>query len=210
MRVAIFISGRGSNMQRIVADSRQANCPYEVALIGSNRQNADGLRWAKEQQINSFDFSFGERNKDEVERDITQELERHDINMIALAGYMRVLGTKFVQHWHGRLINIHPSLLPAYRGLNVHERTINDGVHFAGCTVHYVVDELDAGPIIAQGITKISAHETSASLAAKLLPMEHELYPKALRALSTGQVKLDGMQAKIKPEVWDNLRLVHM
>jgi phosphoribosylglycinamide formyltransferase, formyltetrahydrofolate-dependent len=208
MRVAILISGRGSNMRRIVEDARLANCPYEIALICSNQQHSDGLHWAKEQNIPTFAFSLKGKDKDLVEEEISIELKRHDVTMVALAGYMRVLGDKFVQQWRGQLINVHPSLLPAYRGLNVHQRALDDGVHFAGCSIHYVVEELDAGPIIAQGIRPVSAEETSCSLAEKLLPLEHELYPRVLRALAHGHVQLDGMKAKIKPEVWNDLRLI--
>lgn len=196
-------------MQRLVEDAREPDCPYEIALICSNQQDSDGLKWAKEQNIPTLAFSLKGKNKDLVEEQVTLEMERHEINMIALAGYMRVLGNKFVQQWRGKLINVHPSLLPAYRGLNVHQRALDDGVHFAGCSIHFVVEELDAGPIIAQGIRPVTADETSTSLAEKLLPLEHKLYPRALRALALGDVKLDGMKAKIKPEVWNDLRLIH-
>ena len=173
-RVAILISGRGSNMQALI-DGAEG---YEVVLVASNRLHAPGLDMARAMAVPTFAF---EAKREAFEAALQRSLEDHRVGTIALAGYMRLLSPQFVDRWHGRILNIHPSLLPRHKGLDTHGRVLAAGETVTGCTVHMVSDELDSGAVIAQSEVAVLADDDAASLAARVLKAEHQLYPKALR-----------------------------
>ncbi len=181
-QVAVFISGTGSNMVALIEASRAPDCPYEVVCVLSNRPDAPGLNHARDLGVEAIAVDqapFG-KNREAHERTIHAELVTRNIEWVALAGYMRLLTPWFVGQWHGRLINIHPSLLPKYPGLDTHRRAIEAGDTEAGCTVHHVVAEMDAGPIIDRARVPVLVGDTPETLAARVLEAEHQLYPLAL------------------------------
>ena len=172
-RVAILISGRGSNMQALIEGARG----YQVMLVASNKLHAPGLDRARSLAVPTFAF---EAKRDEFEAALERSLHDHRVGTIALAGYMRILSPAFVDAWRGRIVNIHPSLLPRHKGLDTHNRVLAAGETVTGCTVHLVSDELDSGEIIAQAEVEVQPGDDAAALAARVLKAEHELYPKAL------------------------------
>jgi phosphoribosylglycinamide formyltransferase-1 len=192
-RTAVLISGRGSNMRALVEAARSPDYPAEIVLVLSNRADAGGIAFAKEAGIATavVDHKIY-AGRDEFEKSMQILLDLHRIELICLAGFLRVLTASFVQHWEGRLINIHPSLLPAYRGLDTHERALADGAKVHGCTVHFVVPALDDGPIIAQSSVPVLDGDTPETLAARVLVQEHILYPAALEAVASGTVRMNG------------------
>lgn len=193
-RTAILISGRGSNMTALIDAARAADYPAEIALVVSNKADAGGLAKAREAGIAADvveSKTFG-KDREAFERALHAVLERHAIEIVCLAGFMRILTPWFVRQWHGRMINIHPALLPAYPGLHTHERALADGATAHGATVHFVVPEMDAGPVIAQGSVPVKAGDTPDTLAARVLSIEHVIFPAALKALASGAVRLEG------------------
>ncbi len=192
-RVAILISGRGSNMQALVEAARAPDYPAEIALVISNRPEAPGLGWAKAAGIPTLalDHKLYE-NREHFEGQLQSVLEISKIDLVALAGFMRLMTAPFVERWRGRMINIHPSLLPAFKGLHTHEQALAAGVRISGCTVHFVSSEMDAGPIVAQAAVPVLPGDTPATLAARVLAAEHKLYPAALALVAEGRAVLDG------------------
>ena len=191
-RVAVLISGRGSNMQALVAAARSPDYPAEIAAVVANRPDAAGLAWAADQGIATIALdhkAFADRAAFDDHLDDT--LVAADIELIALAGFMRILTPAFVARWQGRMINIHPSLLPLFPGLDTHARALAAGVKIAGCTVHFVTAEMDVGPIIAQAAVPVAAGDTPASLAARVLAAEHRIYPQALAWVAAGAVAFE-------------------
>ncbi|MBV1701632.1 MAG: phosphoribosylglycinamide formyltransferase [Hyphomicrobiales bacterium] len=188
-RTAIFISGRGSNMEALVRAAQRPDFPAEIALVLSNRPNAAGLKFAKSCGIATAVVDhkiYAGRN--EFEAAMAHILAIHRIELICLAGFMRLLTASFVESWRGRMINIHPALLPQFKGLDTHARALAAGVSEHGCTVHFVVPEMDAGPIILQASVDILPGDTEASLSARVLAQEHRIYPLALAKLARGEV----------------------
>jgi phosphoribosylglycinamide formyltransferase-1 len=175
-RVAVLISGRGSNLRALVdgADG------YEVVLVASNKPQAAGLDWARSQGLPTWTWDSKRLSREAFEAALDQVLEDHGIGTIALAGYMRLLSAQFIAKWRGRIVNIHPSLLPAYRGLDTHARVLAAGETQTGCTVHLVTEELDAGRILASAKVAIEPGDIPAALEARVLAAEHRLYPAAL------------------------------
>lgn len=190
-RVAVLISGRGSNMQALVEAARAPGYPVEIALVISNRPDAPGLAWAKAEglPILALDHHLYE-SREHFEGQLQSVLGLAKIDLIALAGFMRLMTADFVNRWQGRMINIHPSLLPAFKGLETHERALAAGVRISGCTVHFVVPEMDAGPIIGQAAVPVLRNDTPETLAARVLAAEHRLYPAMLALLAQGQVRM--------------------
>ena len=183
--VAVLISGGGSNMAAIIEASRAPDCPYRVALALSNRPDARGLERARALGVKAEAIDhrpFG-KDREAHEREIDARLRAHGVEVVALAGYMRVLTPWLVERWAGRMLNIHPSLLPLHPGLDTHARAIAAGDAEAGCTVHLVTAGVDEGPILAQSRVPILAGDTAEALAARVLEAEHSLYPSALAAL---------------------------
>ncbi|MBW4330924.1 phosphoribosylglycinamide formyltransferase [Stakelama sp. CBK3Z-3] len=179
-RVGILISGRGSNMAALVEAAQAPECPYAVALVASDKPDAPGLGWATDNGVATFAQSPKRIAKAEYEAAIDGALRDAGVEVIALAGYMRLLSDDFVARWRGRIINIHPSLLPKYKGLDTHARAIAAGDRVAGCSVHIVTEELDGGAVLGQAEVPINADDTAESLAARVLMEEHRLYPKVL------------------------------
>jgi phosphoribosylglycinamide formyltransferase-1 len=191
-RTAILISGRGSNMVSLLEAARAPDYPAEIALVLSNRPDAGGLARAAASGIATAAVdhkAFPDRES--FERALDGALADAGIDLVCLAGFMRVLTPWFVERWTGRMLNIHPSLLPAFRGTHTHERALAEGVLLHGCTVHYVVPELDAGPIVAQAAVQVLPGDTPTTLGARVLEQEHVLYPQALRMVAGGVVRLE-------------------
>src|SRR5690349_16867499 len=192
-RVAILISGRGSNMAALIRAAAAADFPAEIALVISNRADAEGLKKAGASGIATTTIEskpFNDRSA--FEAVLQSTLDQHRIDLICLAGFMRLFTAEFVQRWYGRMLNIHPSLLPAFPGLEPQARALRAGVKISGATVHFVIPETDAGPILMQGAVAVSDHDTSETLSERILEVEHRIYPDALRLLATGAVQLDG------------------
>ncbi len=180
VRVGVLISGRGSNMQALAEYKRIADPAYELVLVASNVPEARGLVLARRFGIKTWAMSHVGRDRAEFDRLVSAELGRHGVEVVALAGYMRLLSPEFIRAWEGRILNIHPSLLPAFKGLDTHRRALLAGEDYAGCSVHVVTEELDDGPVIAQSKVKIRGRDTPESLAARVLEEEHRIYPEAL------------------------------
>ena len=181
LRLAILISGRGSNMEAILSAAQEVNYPAKPVLVLANRPDARGLETAQNAGISAIAVDhkpFGP-DREAFERAMQAELERHRVEMVVLAGFMRILTPWFVNQWLGRMINIHPSLLPKYPGLNTHQRAIDAGDTEAGCSVHWVTEGVDAGDVIAQARVPVLAGDTADSLATRVLDEEHQLYPRA-------------------------------
>lgn len=175
-RVAILISGRGSNMRALVENAEN----YEVALVASNKPDAPGLEWARARDLRTWALDSKGIAKEQYDRTLSTALEDHRVGTIALAGFMRILSPWFVHHWTGRIVNIHPSLLPKYRGLGTHVRAIDAGDTISGCSVHVVTEELDAGEVLGQAEVAIEPSDTPATLEQRVLAAEHRLYPQVL------------------------------
>lgn len=188
-RVAVLISGRGSNMTALIAAAKQPDYPAEIALVVSNRPDAGGLDVAKRENIATEVVDHKPFGKDRAafENAIQSVLERHRIDIVCLAGFMRILTGGFVNRWHGRILNIHPALLPAFKGLDTHRRALEAGVAEHGATVHLVVPDMDSGPIVLQGSVAVLRGDTEAALAARVLAVEHRIYPEALKMLAEGR-----------------------
>ncbi len=188
-RLGILISGRGSNMKALIEASQAADCPYEVALVASNNPDAPGLEEAAAAGIATFAQSHRGMARESFDTLVDGALRAAGVEWVALAGYMRLLSPGFIEGWRGRIVNIHPSLLPAYKGLDTHARALAAGEAVHGCTVHIVTPELDDGPIVAQAEVPVLDGDTPATLADRVLIEEHRLYPEALSALI---LKADG------------------
>jgi phosphoribosylglycinamide formyltransferase 1 len=181
-KLGILISGRGSNMASLVEASRAGDCPYEVVLVASDKPDAAGLVWAHEQGVATFAQSPKGMPKPEYEARIDAALRDAGVEAIALAGYMRLLSDDFVARWRGRIVNIHPSLLPKYKGLDTHGRAIEAGDSHAGASVHIVTEELDGGEVLGQTEVPILPGDTPDTLATRVLAEEHRLYPRVVAA----------------------------
>jgi phosphoribosylglycinamide formyltransferase-1 len=177
-RVAILISGRGSNMRALVEGARN----YEVALIASNKPQAAGLEWARDRGLPTWSLDSKGMEKEAYDRIHSAALDDHSVGTIALAGFMRILSPWFVEEWNGRIVNIHPSLLPKYRGLDTHARALAAGDAISGCSVHIVTEELDAGEVLGQAEVPVQPTDTPESLEQRVLTAEHALYPEVLNA----------------------------
>ena len=178
IRTAVFISGAGSNLKSLIKFSKTKSSPISVKFIFSNNAKAKGLNFAKKYKIKKKVLNF--KNENLSENKLLSILISNNIEMICLAGFMKILSKNFIKKFKGKILNIHPSLLPKYKGLNTHERALNNKEKYSGCTVHFVNSKLDSGKIILQKKVKISKNETNASLAKKILAQEHKIYPKAI------------------------------
>jgi phosphoribosylglycinamide formyltransferase-1 len=193
-RVAILISGRGSNMAALIKAARAEDFPAEIAVVISNRADAPGLEKARASGISAVVVEskpFG-RDRAAFEAALQAVLDGHRIDLICLGGFMRLFTADFVRRWYGKMLNIHPSLLPSFPGLDPHSQALRAGVKISGATVHFVIAETDAGPILMQGAVAVSDHDTAQTLAERVLEVEHRIYPDALRLVASGQVRLDG------------------
>ncbi len=199
LKIGVIISGRGSNLQSLIDACAKPTFPAEIQVVISNRPGVYGLERAQLAGIKTATIdhkSFDGR--EDFEDSIQAELEANDVELVCLAGFMRILNAEFVSKWRDRMLNVHPSLLPAFKGLHTHERAIEAGCRFTGCTIHYVVPELDAGPIILQTAVPIAENDTSETLAEKVLEYEHSMYPEAVRLIAENRVRVSGHKALIK------------
>ena len=178
IKTAVFISGTGSNLKSLIKFSKIKKSPISIEFIVSNNSKAKGLNYAKIYKIKKRVLNF--KNKNSSENKLLSILKTNNIEMICLAGFMKILSKNFIKRFKGKILNIHPSLLPKYKGLNTHERALNNKEKYSGCTVHFVNSKLDSGRIILQKKVKISKNDTKASLAKKILAQEHKIYPKAI------------------------------
>lgn len=199
MRVGVLISGRGSNLQSLIDARQKGDFPAEIVKVISNVPGVQGLERAEKAGIetgviNHKDFA----DRDGFEDALNQSLISADVDLVCLAGFMRILTDGFVNRWLDRLINIHPSLLPSFKGLHTHERALEEGVRFSGCTIHFVRPAMDDGPIIIQAAVPILEDDTPDSLAARVLQQEHIMYPLAVRMIAQGRVRVVGKKVKIK------------
>lgn len=209
-RTAVLISGRGSNMGALISAAMAPSYPAEIALVLSNRPDAKGLESAAELGIPTavVDHKDYPGDKEAFERQINAVLKDHRIELVALAGFMRILTPYLVDSWTNRMINIHPSLLPSFKGLATHERAIEEGVKLHGATVHYVSAEMDDGPIIMQGAVPVLDGDTPDALAARVLAVEHQIYPKALELVANGKTRISGARVSTGAQGTDNAQLI--
>jgi phosphoribosylglycinamide formyltransferase-1 len=191
-RVAVLISGRGSNMAALIEAAQAKDYPAEIVLVLSNRPDAGGLMTAQAAGIATAVVDHSKFGKDRPAFDsaLQDELTRHRIELVCLAGFMRLLTGGFVAKWQERMLNIHPALLPAFKGLDTHKRALDAGATIHGATVHFVVADMDSGPIIAQGAVAVRAGDDEPTLAARVLEIEHRIYPQALRLVAEGRVRV--------------------
>ncbi|MBU9401361.1 phosphoribosylglycinamide formyltransferase [Burkholderia multivorans] len=200
-KLVILISGRGSNMEAIVGACTRERWPAEVAAVIANRPDAAGLAFAASHGIatavvdhRSFD------GRDSFDAALAAEIDRFAPDLVVLAGFMRILTPEFVRRYEGRLLNIHPSLLPSFKGIRTHQQALDAGVALHGATVHFVIPELDSGAIVAQGAVPVRAGDDAAALAQRVLAVEHVLYPRAVRWFVEGRLRLEGDRAIVAPE----------
>jgi phosphoribosylglycinamide formyltransferase-1 len=193
-RVAILISGRGSNMVALIEAARDKDFPAEIVVVISNRSDAGGLERAKASGIPTLAIEskpFG-TDRAAFEAVLQSALDQHQVELICLGGFMRLLTAEFVQRWYGRMLNIHPSLLPSFPGLEPQAQALRAGVKISGATVHFVIPQTDAGPIVMQGAVGVRDDDTPQTLAARILEIEHQIYPEALRLVASDKIRLEG------------------
>ncbi|MDP1961606.1 MAG: phosphoribosylglycinamide formyltransferase [Reyranella sp.] len=189
LKVGILISGRGSNMAALIRAAEAADYPAEIACVVSNRGEAPGLAVAAAAGVATAVISHrGHADRETFDRALSAELERHGVELVVLAGFMRIFSPWFPAQWADRVINVHPSLLPCFKGLHVQRQALDAGVRLSGCTVHFVTPDLDAGPIIAQAAVPVLADDTDETLSARILRQEHQLYPQVVRWFGEGRV----------------------
>jgi phosphoribosylglycinamide formyltransferase 1 len=196
LRVGVLISGRGSNLQALIEACGDPAYPAQIVLVISSRASAPGLMLAEAAGIAATAVAHRDRQAFAAEAD--KLLHKHRVDLVCLAGFMRILEPSFVGAWRDRMVNIHPSLLPAFRGLHAQRQALAAGVRFSGCTVHFVRPELDSGPIIGQAIVPVHPGDDEERLAARILTMEHRLYPLAVRLLAEGRIKIVGDRVEVE------------
>lgn len=198
MKIAVLVSGRGSNMQAILDASADEAYPADVAVVISNIAGAPALERAAAAGAETVTVPHKEfPDRESFDARVTEEIEARGCELVVLAGFMRLLSEEFCEHWRDRLINIHPSLLPSFKGLDVHARMITAGVRFGGCTVHYVRHEMDTGPIIVQAAVPVHPGDDAGKLAARILEQEHVIYPLAVKWIAEGRVRISGETVKV-------------
>ena len=191
-RVGILISGRGSNMMALVEAARASGYPAEIAAVISNVPDAAGLAWARSQGVPSTAIDHtAYPSREAFDAAVHERLVDHGVELVALAGFMRIQSAGFVERWAGRQLNIHPSLLPLFKGLHPHAQALGAGVRISGCTVHFVTAEMDSGPIVAQAAVPVVDGDTATTLADRVLAAEHRLYPHALALVASGRARLE-------------------
>ncbi|OLC12367.1 MAG: phosphoribosylglycinamide formyltransferase [Candidatus Rokubacteria bacterium 13_1_40CM_69_27] len=199
LRVGVLASGRGSNLQAILDASARADFPARVAVVVSDREGARALKIAAERGVPAVFLNpkdFGDREA--YDAAITKVLEAHQVGLVCLAGFMRILGPAFVRAWRGRVMNIHPSLLPAFPGLNAQRQALDHGVKISGATVHFVDEGVDTGPIILQSSVPVQPDDSEETLAARILAEEHRLYPQAVRLFAEGRLRIVGSRVIVE------------
>jgi phosphoribosylglycinamide formyltransferase 1 len=208
-RVGILISGRGSNMLALIEAARASDYPAEVAVVISNRPEAPGLERARAAGIKAFAIDHKSvATREDFDGAVERALQEEDVDLVCHAGFMRIQSTAFATRWLGRQLNIHPSLLPSFKGLRPQQQALDAGVRIAGCTVHFVTPELDAGPIVAQAAVPVLPEDTAETLADRILTAEHKLYPLALQLVAAGEAVLEGGRVVLRGSVNQQDRLI--
>ena len=198
LKVGVLISGRGSNMAALIEAAKAPDYPAEIAVVVSNVAGAPGLKIAQDAGVATAAIPHkGFPDRESFDRVVSAELEKYGVGLVALAGFMRIQSPWFPAHWKDRIINIHPSLLPAFPGLKVQQQAIDAGVRVSGCTVHFVTPELDSGPIIAQAAVPVLPDDTADTLAARILRQEHRLYPTVVRWFAEGRIGLTNGKVEV-------------
>jgi len=193
LKLGVLISGRGSNLQALIAACTAASYPAEIVLVLANKPDAHGLEHAQEAGIATAVVEHGNfPDRESFDKAVSAKLQEANVEWVCLAGFMRLLSSWFVETWHDRIINIHPSLLPAFKGIDAHAQAIAAGVKLSGCTVHIVRTEMDAGPILVQAAVPLLPEDTEDSLAARILNVDHQCYPLAVRLIAEGRLRIDG------------------
>lgn len=192
LKLAVLVSGSGSNLQAIIDACKTASFPAEIVLVFSNQPEARGLDRARNAGIEAKSLAHKgyPGGREAYDHAVSELIAQSGAELVVLAGYLRLVSESFVKRWEGRLINIHPSLLPSFKGLHAHEQTIAAGVKYSGCTVHFVVPEMDAGPIIAQAVVPVLADDDAQSLGQRILRQEHQIYPQVIRAIAENRVSV--------------------
>jgi len=196
-RIAILISGRGSNMLALLEAIEAGRLNAKAAVVISNVESAPGLEAASKQGVETLVLSHKEKTREEHDRQVIAELNTRDVSLVCLAGYMRLVSAEFLRAFHHRVLNIHPSLLPAFPGLNAQEQALRHGVKITGCTVHIVDEELDRGPIVLQRAVPVNDSDTVESLSARILEQEHIAYPEAVRIVLSEGFVVDGRRTRV-------------
>ncbi|MET4731825.1 phosphoribosylglycinamide formyltransferase-1 [Thalassospira sp. MBR-102] len=193
LKLAVLVSGGGSNLQAIIDACKTPDYPAEIVLVFSNQLDAGGLERARRAGIRAEAISHKgfEGGREAYDSTVSNLIEESGADLVVLAGYLRLVSESFVTRWKGRLINIHPSLLPSFKGLHVHQAALDAGVKYSGCTVHYVVPEVDSGPIIAQAVVPVLPGDDAGTLAQRILKQEHRIYPQVIRWIAEGRVSVD-------------------
>jgi len=198
LKLAVLISGRGSNLKSLIDASSHKDFPAEIVLVISNKQTAPGLDFAKKAGIATIILDHKKYpSREEFDKAMSAEIEKSSAGLVCLAGFMRLLSPWFAERWHNKLINIHPSLLPAFKGIDVHKRVLESGVKTTGCTVHFVRPEMDSGPIIIQAEVPVLPGDTEDKIAARVLAEEHKCYPAAVKLIAEGRLKIKNEQVVI-------------
>ena len=194
-RIGILLSGRGSNFEAIARQIDEGNLNAEIAAVVSNVQSAPGLQRARERGFDVYSVNSKGLSREAFDRQVIEILEEKKVELVCLAGFMRLLSPSFIQTFRDRILNIHPSLLPAFPGLDAQRQALEYGVKVSGCTVHFVDEGLDSGPIILQAVVPVLDGDTEESLSARILEQEHQIYPKAIQQVLDGQIRIDGRRA---------------
>ena len=191
-RIGILLSGRGSNFEAIARQIDEGKLSAEIAVVVSNVESAPGLQRARERGFDAFSATSKGLSREAFDRQVIHVLEEKRVDLVCLAGFMRLLSPSFIQAFRNRILNIHPSLLPAFPGLDAQRQALEYGVKVSGCTVHFVDEGLDSGPIVLQAVVPVLDADTEESLSARILEQEHQLYPKAIQLVIDGQIRIDG------------------
>jgi phosphoribosylglycinamide formyltransferase-1 len=208
LKVGVLISGRGSNLQALLDAASDPSFPAEIVLVASNVPGVTGLERAEKAGVATATVNHRDyENRANFDTAITQTLENAGVEFVCLAGFMRLVTKEFVEHWHNRMINIHPALLPLFPGLDTHQRALDEGCKLHGCTVHYVRHEMDSGPIVGQAAVPVLSDDTESSLAARVLTAEHKLYPECLRLIAEGKVTIEGNEL-ISPVIFPEVGMI--
>ena len=197
-RLAILLSGRGSNFEAIADNATRGSLDADIAVVISNRPDARGLSVARERGIHSVALASRGMDREAYDRALIDELRNYDVDLVCLAGYMRMLSAGFVRQFPNRILNIHPSLLPAFPGLDAQRQALEYGVRVSGCTVHFVDEYLDAGPVLLQAAVPVLDHDTVESLSARILEQEHRIYSEAIRIVLGGDCRIEGRRVVLK------------
>lgn len=201
-KIGVLVSGRGTNLQAIIDAIENGELKARVAVVLSNKKDAPALDRAKKNGIETVVLNPKQfASKQEYDRGLAKELESHQVDLICLAGYMRILGPEFIRKFAGKIINIHPSLLPAFPGLDVQQKAIDYGVKFSGCTVHFVNEEVDAGPIILQAVVPVLSTDNAETLAERILIQEHLIYPRAIQMIAENRLHIENRKISYKEGV---------